>query len=175
MEYQKQFILQQRTKEDIKAVKPKEITNPPLAINPEIRNLQKQLNYKSYFNYYKLQRKQNNLITNHQNKLNQNNMTLSFLVVIRQHYNGAVVSICAMSISIFQITLTFSTTLSYCLPCTSRPMIFSRDPRICTLASFLWDHLQNVYSWKYRAFRLILIIRVRRWKNQKQQQSQKLN
>ncbi|CAL6052057.1 Hypothetical_protein [Hexamita inflata] len=57
MEYQKQLILQYRTKEDIKAAKPQEITNPPLAINPEIRNLQKQLNYKSYFNYYKLQRK----------------------------------------------------------------------------------------------------------------------
>ncbi|CAL5971137.1 Hypothetical_protein [Hexamita inflata] len=44
MEYQKQFIQQQRAKEDIKASKPQEIANLPPAIYLEIRNLQKQIN-----------------------------------------------------------------------------------------------------------------------------------
>ncbi|CAL5997541.1 Hypothetical_protein [Hexamita inflata] len=44
MEYQKQFIQQQRAKEDIKAAKPQEIANLPPAIYPEIRNLQNQIN-----------------------------------------------------------------------------------------------------------------------------------
>ncbi|CAL6017084.1 Hypothetical_protein [Hexamita inflata] len=44
MEYQKQFIQQQRAKEDIKASKPQEIANLPPAIYPEIRNLQNQIN-----------------------------------------------------------------------------------------------------------------------------------
>ncbi|CAL6035562.1 Hypothetical_protein [Hexamita inflata] len=44
MEYQKQFIQQQRAKEDIKASKPWEIANLPPAIYPEIRNLQNQIN-----------------------------------------------------------------------------------------------------------------------------------
>ncbi|CAL6010930.1 Hypothetical_protein [Hexamita inflata] len=44
MEYQKQFIQQQRAKEDIKAAKPQEIVNLPPEIYPEIRNLQKQIN-----------------------------------------------------------------------------------------------------------------------------------
>ncbi|CAL6039381.1 Hypothetical_protein [Hexamita inflata] len=46
MEYQKQFIQQQKTKEDIKAAKPQEIANLPPAIYPEIRNLQNQINQK---------------------------------------------------------------------------------------------------------------------------------
>ncbi|CAL6004044.1 Hypothetical_protein [Hexamita inflata] len=44
MEYQKQFIQQQRAKEDIKAAKPQEKVNLPPAIYPEIRNLQNQIN-----------------------------------------------------------------------------------------------------------------------------------
>ncbi|CAL5970942.1 Hypothetical_protein [Hexamita inflata] len=44
IEYQKQFIQQQRAKEDIKAAKPQEIANLPPAIYPEIRNLQNQIN-----------------------------------------------------------------------------------------------------------------------------------
>ncbi|CAL6032276.1 Hypothetical_protein [Hexamita inflata] len=44
MEYQKQFIQQQRAKEDIKASKPQEKVNLPPAIYPEIRNLQNQIN-----------------------------------------------------------------------------------------------------------------------------------
>ncbi|CAL6032746.1 Hypothetical_protein [Hexamita inflata] len=43
-EYQKQFIQQQKAKEDIKASKPQEIANLPPAIYPEIRNLQNQIN-----------------------------------------------------------------------------------------------------------------------------------
>ncbi|CAL6001913.1 Hypothetical_protein [Hexamita inflata] len=43
-EYQKQFIQQQRDKQDINAPKLWEIVNPPPAIYPEIRNLQKQIN-----------------------------------------------------------------------------------------------------------------------------------
>ncbi|CAL6007977.1 Hypothetical_protein [Hexamita inflata] len=43
-EYQKQFIQQQRAKEDIKAAKPQEKVNLPPAIYPEIRNLQNQIN-----------------------------------------------------------------------------------------------------------------------------------
>ncbi|CAL5990739.1 Putative_reverse transcriptase/endonuclease [Hexamita inflata] len=43
-EYQKQFIQQQRAKEDIKASKPQEKVNLPPAIYPEIRNLQNQIN-----------------------------------------------------------------------------------------------------------------------------------
>ncbi|CAL6012072.1 Hypothetical_protein [Hexamita inflata] len=39
-EYQKQFIQQQRAKQDINAPKPQEIANPPPAIYPEIKNLQ---------------------------------------------------------------------------------------------------------------------------------------
>ncbi|CAL6049305.1 Hypothetical_protein [Hexamita inflata] len=45
-EYQKQFIKQQRTKQDINASKTLEIANPSTAIYPEIRNLQKQINQK---------------------------------------------------------------------------------------------------------------------------------
>ncbi|CAL5976974.1 Hypothetical_protein [Hexamita inflata] len=44
IEYQKQFIEQQRAKEDIKADKPQVKVNPPLAMYPEIRNLQNQIN-----------------------------------------------------------------------------------------------------------------------------------
>ncbi|CAL5985116.1 Hypothetical_protein [Hexamita inflata] len=44
MEYQKQFIQQQRTKQDINAAKPQEKVNLPPAIYPEIRNLQNQIN-----------------------------------------------------------------------------------------------------------------------------------
>ncbi|CAL6017996.1 Hypothetical_protein [Hexamita inflata] len=43
-EYQKQFIQQQKAKEDIKASKPQEKVNLPPAIYPEIRNLQNQIN-----------------------------------------------------------------------------------------------------------------------------------
>ncbi|CAL6092447.1 Hypothetical_protein [Hexamita inflata] len=43
-EYQKQFIQKQRAKEDINTPKLQEIVNPPPAIYPEIRNLQKQIN-----------------------------------------------------------------------------------------------------------------------------------
>ncbi|CAL6031005.1 Hypothetical_protein [Hexamita inflata] len=43
-EYQKQFIQQYRTKQDIKASKPQEIANLPPAIYHEIRNLQNQIN-----------------------------------------------------------------------------------------------------------------------------------
>ncbi|CAL6011205.1 Hypothetical_protein [Hexamita inflata] len=44
MEYQKQFIQQQKAKEDIKASKPQEIANLPPAIYPKIKNLQNQIN-----------------------------------------------------------------------------------------------------------------------------------
>ncbi|CAL6013938.1 Hypothetical_protein [Hexamita inflata] len=44
MEYQIQFIQQQKTKEDIKAAKPQEKANLPPAIYLEIRNLQNQTN-----------------------------------------------------------------------------------------------------------------------------------
>ncbi|CAL5973167.1 Hypothetical_protein [Hexamita inflata] len=44
IEYQKQFIQQQRAKEDIKAAKPQEKVDSSPAIYPEIRNLQKQIN-----------------------------------------------------------------------------------------------------------------------------------
>ncbi|CAL6016497.1 Hypothetical_protein [Hexamita inflata] len=44
MEYQKQFIQQQRAKEDISEAKPQEKVNLPPAIYPEIRNLQNQIN-----------------------------------------------------------------------------------------------------------------------------------
>ncbi|CAL6075246.1 Hypothetical_protein [Hexamita inflata] len=43
IEYQKQFIQQERTKQDIKASKPQEKVNPSPAIYTEIRNLQKQI------------------------------------------------------------------------------------------------------------------------------------
>ncbi|CAL6086410.1 Hypothetical_protein [Hexamita inflata] len=43
-EYQKQFIQQQRAKQDINAPKLQEKVNLPPAIYPEIRNLQKQIN-----------------------------------------------------------------------------------------------------------------------------------
>ncbi|CAL6002428.1 Hypothetical_protein [Hexamita inflata] len=43
-EYQKQFIQQQRAKQDINAPKPQEIVNLPPAIYSEIRDLQKQIN-----------------------------------------------------------------------------------------------------------------------------------
>ncbi|CAL6056919.1 Hypothetical_protein [Hexamita inflata] len=44
MEYQKQFIQQQRAKEDISEAKPQGKVNLPPAIYPEIRNLQNQIN-----------------------------------------------------------------------------------------------------------------------------------
>ncbi|CAL6066935.1 Hypothetical_protein [Hexamita inflata] len=44
IEYQKQFIQQQRTQEDINASKPQDKVNLPPAIYPEIRNLQNQIN-----------------------------------------------------------------------------------------------------------------------------------
>ncbi|CAL5992145.1 Hypothetical_protein [Hexamita inflata] len=44
MDNQKQFIQQQRTKQDISEVKPQEKVNLPPAIYSEIRNLQNQIN-----------------------------------------------------------------------------------------------------------------------------------
>ncbi|CAL6084920.1 Hypothetical_protein [Hexamita inflata] len=44
MEYQKQYIQQQRAKEDISEAKHLEKVNLPPAIYPEIRNLQNQIN-----------------------------------------------------------------------------------------------------------------------------------
>ncbi|CAL6116071.1 Hypothetical_protein [Hexamita inflata] len=44
MEYQKQFLENNWTKKDFNATEPWEIANPPPAIYPEIRNLQKQMN-----------------------------------------------------------------------------------------------------------------------------------
>ncbi|CAL6036836.1 Hypothetical_protein [Hexamita inflata] len=60
MEYQKQFIQQQRTKQDINKAKPQEIANLPPAIYPEIRNLQKQINKKDPRNLIKLMNQNSN-------------------------------------------------------------------------------------------------------------------